>query len=200
MSMLEQTKQEFLNRQREIERAFYKLHQRMVEIPEEIAEKNKERKLYSSEITAEALLTGDPRQIKIETEYEKLVAEKKAVEQTINKVMSKGGIRNIFRTDKELDRLAVPVIEDLKKEAQVDAKKRMDIEKRYEKLIQEIITLDDEWKAFEEEGQKKRNLLSNVQNYTSQSLPGFDQNYKFGKSGIYYFLRQAAVTAKAIKK
>lgn len=200
MSMLEQTKQEFLNRQREIERAFYKLHQRMVEIPEEIGEKNKERKLYSSEITAEALLTGDPRQIKIETEYEKLVAEKKAVEQTINKVMSKGGIRNIFRTDKELDRLAVPVIEDLKKEAQVDAKKRMDIEKRYEKLIQEIITLDDEWKAFEEEGQKKRNLLSNVQNYTSQSLPGFDQNYKFGKSGIYYFLRQAAVTAKAIKK
>lgn len=198
--MLEQTKQEFLNRQREIERAFYKLHQRMVEIPEEIGEKNKERKLYSSEITAEALLTGDPRQIKIETEYEKLVAEKKAVEQTINKVMSKGGIRNIFRTDKELDRLAVPVIEDLKKEAQVDAKKRMDIEKRYEKLIQEIITLDDEWKAFEEEGQKKRNLLSNVQNYTSQSLPGFDQNYKFGKSGIYYFLRQAAVTAKAIKK
>lgn len=189
---MEQSKRAFLNRQNEIKAAYNKLILRFSVIDNEIRELSKQQKMTETDIDAEKLLSGAEKGNfeEFELKISKLQRERQTVQKSINTINNNGGIESLLRTDKKLDELGSALLEDLKKVALEDEKKRQDLEKRYDKVIQQVLALDQEWIAFNQEAEQKKKLALNVVNNTSQKNVGLHRVYKMEKASVYYMLGQ----------
>lgn len=183
--MLEQLKNDFLGRYKEVKAAYDRLELRQNEIKERYRELKKQMS-KDTDVDAEKLLSGLKGDSKLESEIASLNNEWKAINETLEAVRSKGGLSYICKTDGELKKLAVPLYENLMKEAEKDEKQRIALEKRYEKVIAEVIQLEEERRAFNEKAEKHSRILRLISENTGFEIKynQFIKHYKYEKAGI----------------
>jgi predicted nucleic acid-binding Zn-ribbon protein len=178
---MEQSKQAFLGRKNEISNAYYQLFARRNEIDQKIQQFLREKSEASNEIDAAVLLNETTGTSKIESNLYDLRQERVKIDETISAVTNNGGLDSLLRKDEELKKRASTLIDNLKQVAVEDEKKRLDLEDRYEMVIEQVLQLDQERLAFVEDARKKRQLFSEAVDVTQQQGISIAKHYSFNK-------------------
>lgn len=186
---MEQQKQAFLARYKEIEAAYLGLEEKQREIQDQLQNLRKEASKKVN-FDSKKLLSGMKGESKIESQISGLNKELRSIRETLSEVRANGGLDAICKTDEDLEKLAAPLMDALKKEAKEDEKKRKSLEKRYEKLIEDVLQLEEERESFIREGDKKENILRLIHNSTDLEVDFSEiaSKYRFEKAGAYAHL------------
>lgn len=163
---MKQAKQAFEQRWSEINSRYYGLFQRQREIAEELKIVHEYIKQDEAEDIVSGFLEDDGETQELKSKLDELNAEHVAINKKINAINSKGGLEALYQSDKQLKELLEPLSKELAKQAKEDEKQRLSLEKRYEKVIDEIIKLDKEKEEFERLATEKRDILVKINKLT----------------------------------
>ncbi len=166
--------QVFKDRRTEI----YKSYQDLLNKKEIIESQLRDAKIKTKEknVQASDLLLGN---IKMDNEADGLLAELNDVNKYLSGIQSFGGIENLCKTDEVLQEKALELIDALDKQSQAAEKKRLDLQKQYEKLEAQILDFIKQREALTGEWHEMERLLQEVKEYAD--IPFYSYQVKFGK-------------------
>lgn len=181
---------EFLTRWHEVRSIYNGLYYRQNQIREEISVLNREIKNESDEMVTE-LLSGTSQNQQIKSRIRDLEDESAAIAEKIRFINSKGGMEYLLKSDSKLKELAEEFAGDLRKQAKADEKKRLDLEKRYQKVLSELWLLDQERVEFIKLYDQRRELASRLTRVKPDfQYKSFSDRYEFEKVEVYRHLGQ----------
>jgi chromosome segregation ATPase len=153
----------FDERALQISNTFEDLKVRQVEVKEKLDKLSKKPSLEN--ISASKLLSGNVKTFS--TEKEDLEDELKHINNFIESTSQLGGVAAICKTDEEMERLALELVESLKLQLKDAAKKKADLENRYEKILSEIALARKEREDFEKEWEQVKEVQARIMRRTN---------------------------------
>jgi hypothetical protein len=176
-------KTQFMNRLLEIKRVYGGLTSRQHQIMDELNKLRKQEKESENDIDVVALMDpkANPKE-KYKSKKKDLKEELAAVREKASIIHRNGGVQYLGRKDMELNDLATPLLDELLKQTKVDKKRKEDLEKRYDKLILEVVKLENEREEFNRDADKMNSLMSAIHSNTNvrcDNLSEFRQVYDY---------------------
>lgn len=188
---MEEMKQAFLKRFNEVKGAYDRLFTRQAEIRKEMGKLHKQMREETGGITAETLLAaGKGGDSSYKSKLNDLSDEMRWTNETIDSLSGKGGYSALLKTDKEFEELARPLLAAVEKDLKEDVKKRQALESKYEKVIEEVLKLEEERREYQLHTEKKLNLLSMISANTNIPVKhhNFQKEYRLARNNIYHQL------------
>lgn len=180
---------EFLNRWNEVTSILGGLESRRRNIDKELHEISSQMRKDDNEIVEELLSGKTNDNSFLKSKLNNLRDEQQAIEEKIQIIYKKGGRDYLYANDQTLKELADQFTKEVMQQAKADEKKRLELEKRYDKLVAELMALDNERLEFNEM-QKSRNQLASKIRKAKTDFPQFDfaKCYEFKDVSLYAHL------------
>ena len=187
---MKQAKQAFEQRCNEIGTLYNGLFTRQREISEEIRILSNQISQEESESIVEDFLRGADQGVthKLKSKVDELRKEYSTIEKKIIAIHSKGGLTGLYMSDKQLHDLIKPLSKELAAQAKEDEKKRVSLEKRYQKVIDEILKLNEERLEFERLSTEVRGILTKLNKATNDISISSDIRPSY-KSDMWHYYR-----------
>lgn len=189
MPNLQKSLDRFKARTQEIENQFEGLREKKAQLEKEIDEVKQDQN--NSPVSVSRLFSNSLRGSK--GKFYDLKEELEAINGFIETTNSMGGLSAVYKTDEQLEKLAVNLLSDIQTEVKNAVKFREGIEKRYENIISEIETAAEEQNQLNDKVQQFKGLLMIIEQRTNlkTDINLTDLNFDHNKIAAYRALGRA---------
>jgi hypothetical protein len=188
---MEEAKQAFLNRYNEIKSLHDGIFSRQNKIREELNGLGRElAKFKKEDIDVDSISENLKQKLDLKSKRSKLHDELNALYETGDKIYRLGGLQNLLMSDEALKAAGEKLHKALIIEAKKDANVRENLEKRFEKAINELQKLEEDRQVFIENTKEKKHLLSQAYQFTGGTFDilAIKKSYTFEQQDAYVHL------------